>query len=105
VKVENPEVAQTPDLRYLRKRVLYRRGFLPGSLSYFVYVLQNDTVGRRYVGQTSDLVRRLEEHNGISDHPHRFTRKFPGEWRLVHQEEYPTRSEAMLRRANPPQAD
>ncbi|MBN2210394.1 MAG: GIY-YIG nuclease family protein [Sedimentisphaerales bacterium] len=33
---------------------------------FWVYILINRTAGKRYVGQTDDLDRRLEEHNGQS---------------------------------------
>jgi len=66
-------------------------------LSYFVYVLLNDTAGRRYVGQTDDLTRRLAEHNGLSENPRRYTSKYAGTWRIIHSEELATRSEAMRR--------
>lgn len=92
-------------------------------MKFFAYILQNDSVGRRYVGHTDDLARRLAEHNGTGDNPRRYTGKFPGEWRLVHQEEFASRAEAMSRekwlksgvgrawldgllgRASPPKAD
>jgi putative endonuclease len=66
-------------------------------LSFHVYVLVNDAARRRYVGQTDNLARRLLQHNGLSDNPHRYTRKFPGVWRLIHTEEYASRAEAMRR--------
>ena len=47
-------------------------------MPYFVYVLRN-AEGRIYVGQTSDLERRLEEHrNGMS----RWTAN-RGPWTLI----------------------
>ena len=76
--------------------------------------------GRLYIGSTNDMERRLAEHQeGLS----RWTRN-RGPWELVHQEPFPTRSDAMRRerqlksaqgrerlatlldgRAGPPQAD
>ena len=88
-----------------------------------MYVLINRAAGRRYVGQTDDLSRRLAEHNGASTNARRFTGKYPGEWQLLHQETFSTRSAAMRRerwlksgvgrawldaefgRASPPKAD
>jgi putative endonuclease len=59
---------------------------------FSVYVLRNPA-GRLYVGQTSDLARRLEQHvNGES----RWTRTY-GPWTLVHKEEFASRAEAMAR--------
>ncbi|MGE0688090.1 MAG: GIY-YIG nuclease family protein [Dehalococcoidia bacterium] len=59
---------------------------------FIVYVLRNPA-GRLYIGQTSDLPRRLQQHlNGES----RWT-KSHGPWTLVHSEEFDTRAEAMTR--------
>ena len=46
----------------------------------YVYLLQSDTlVGKRYVGVTSDLKKRLAEHNaGKAPHTSKFT-----PWKLV----------------------
>jgi len=32
-------------------------------MSYWVYILQSESTGKTYTGQTSDLKRRLNEHN------------------------------------------
>jgi hypothetical protein len=36
-----------------------------GSLEFTVYVLISESTGRRYVGQTDDLPRRLAEHKSV----------------------------------------
>ena len=60
---------------------------------FFVYVLRSLSTGKSYIGQTSNLKRRLQEHQeGIV----RYTRG-KGPWSLVYTEEYPTRSQAMKR--------
>jgi putative endonuclease len=64
---------------------------------FYVYVLKNKQAGKRYIGQTNDLNRRIAEHNGKGTNPKCYTRKFPGLWQLIYSEEYPTRSEAMKR--------
>ncbi|MFM8249955.1 MAG: GIY-YIG nuclease family protein [Planctomycetota bacterium] len=64
---------------------------------YFVYVLQNQESGLRYVGQTDDLQRRIARHNQPDPAGVRFTGKHPGIWVLVYSESYATRAEAMLR--------
>jgi putative endonuclease len=62
-------------------------------MSYRVYILQNETSGRFYIGQTQDLGARLQYHNaGYS-----LALKNRGPWKLVHSEEYATRSEAVRR--------
>ena len=61
-------------------------------MPFFVYVLQN-LDGRFYIGQTSNLELRLERHNEGSV----IWTKGRGPWGLVYSEEFPTRSEAMVR--------
>lgn len=61
----------------------------------FVYILGSDGKGgrRTYVGWTTDLDRRLDEHNaGIGA---RSTRGH--QWSLLYAERYPSRREAMSR--------
>jgi len=64
---------------------------------FTVYVLRSESTGRRYVGQTNNLSRRLSEHNSIEHNRHKFTSRNAGPWTLVHEERYDTRSEAMIR--------
>ena len=65
-------------------------------VAYHVYVLMNPD-GALYVGQTSDLERRLAQHNDPSCRGTLHTKRHPGPWRLIHVEVFTTRSEAMLR--------
>ncbi len=59
---------------------------------YTVYIIQ-DEKNLRYIGQTENFQKRLEEHNsGLS-----FYTKRGNNWKLVHSEEYTTRSESMKR--------
>ena len=59
---------------------------------FHLYVLRNPE-GRLYVGVTSDLSRRLSEHNqGMT----RWT-SGRGPWRLVYHEEFETRAGALRR--------
>ncbi len=64
---------------------------------YHVYVIRSETTGRRYIGQTSDLRRRLQEHNDREHNRRKFTSRHAGPWRLVYSEHHETRSEAMMR--------
>jgi len=66
-------------------------------MAYWVYILQSGTNSKRYVGQTSDLQRRLQEHNNPALGKNRYTRKQKGPWRLIHSEKCETRSDAMKR--------
>ncbi len=64
-------------------------------MSCFVYILGSNDEGtpRTYVGWTTDLTRRLDEHNsGIGA---RSTRGHT--WHLLYAERYGTRAEAMSR--------
>lgn len=62
-------------------------------LGCYAYVLESETTGKRYVGHTKDLDHRLRWHNAGYNAS---TRK-RGPWRVIHQEEFSTRSEAMRR--------
>ena len=92
-------------------------------MTFHVCVLESDSTGRRYVGQTDDLQRRLGEHNNPSHSQAKFATKQAGPWRLIYHEVQPSRSDAMRRerwlksgvgrawlkeglgRASPPEAD
>ena len=64
---------------------------------YFVYVLRNLRTKSFYVGHTSDLERRITQHNTSDLNPNRYTNRIRGPWKLIHKEEYPSRAEAMKR--------
>jgi putative endonuclease len=59
---------------------------------YFVYVLELSS-GKKYVGQTNNLTRRLEEHKSGRG---RFTRKYEVK-KLLYFEQCNSRSQAMDR--------
>ncbi len=62
---------------------------------FWGYILKN-SAGRLYVGQTSDLARRLTEHNDPARVKSRYTAK-SGPWTLIWSEAHGSRSEAMER--------
>jgi len=64
---------------------------------YWVYILQSETTGKTYVGQAENLERRLTQHNDPKFRLTLYTKRNPGPWKLIHREEYPTRSDAMRR--------
>ena len=64
---------------------------------FVVYVLVSESTGRRYIGQTDDLDRRVAEHNDPEHNPRKFTSRNAGPWVVVHFEEFSTRAEAMAR--------
>jgi putative endonuclease len=59
---------------------------------YRVYLLLHPT-GTSYVGISSDVFRRLEQHNNKTGA--KFTRCFTPEWELVYYTEEMTKSEAL----------
>ena len=64
---------------------------------FYAYILISESTGKLYIGQTDNLMRRLCEHNDPTHNPKKFTTKQKGPWKLIHSEEFSTRSEAMLR--------
>ncbi len=60
---------------------------------YIVYAIYSVKLDKIYIGQTSDLGRRLKEHiSGYSFYTSR-----TNDWELFYQEEYAHRSEAIRR--------
>jgi putative endonuclease len=63
---------------------------------FTVYVLRSLKNNKRYVGQTSkDTLLRLQEHNSGCN---KWTRE-NGPFKIIHTENYDTRSEAIKKRA------
>lgn len=62
-------------------------------MEYFVYILESEIEGRLYKGQTSDINKRIIEHNSGK------TKSTKGykPWKLVYFETFKTREEAVLR--------
>ncbi|MGA9120858.1 MAG: GIY-YIG nuclease family protein [Bacteroidota bacterium] len=60
---------------------------------FAVYVLQSESCGSFYVGQTEDTAERVQRHNEGRVPATRGK----GPWRVVHTEQYATRSEACRR--------
>ena len=61
-------------------------------MPHVVYVINCDT-GNYYIGYTSDLEKRLKQHNdGLS----KWTKRYKN-WKVIYQEEYKTRTEALKR--------
>ena len=62
---------------------------------FTVYVIYNRFSDKIYIGQTSDLEKRIVEHN--MKRGNHFTAKHQGKWELIYQESVPTRSKALTR--------
>ena len=63
------------------------------SPSYFAYVLRSLKDGKLYIGMTTDVQRRLQEHNHGKNPSTRHRLPFL----LVHTEVYPSREQAAKR--------
>ncbi len=64
---------------------------------FWVYVIINNK-DKIYIGQTSNLENRLNRHNGfLSNKKTSYTSKNKGLWKIIYQEKYFTRKEALLR--------
>jgi len=62
---------------------------------FWVYILQSESSGRYYCGQTSNVDQRLRQHNDPEYRLSRTTGNFKGPWALVWSRQYNTRGEAM----------
>lgn len=65
---------------------------------YYTYVIFNQLLQRIYIGQTNNLEKRLQRHNqNLPTKKTSYTSKHKGVWKLVYQEMYNTRKEAIKR--------
>lgn len=62
---------------------------------YVVYAIYNRLLDKVYIGQTSDIYKRIKEHNLHTFAG--FTSRFEGKWELIFKESIATRSEALKR--------
>jgi putative endonuclease len=60
---------------------------------FYLYILQSESTDRFYIGQTQNVCERLAYHN--ANYSKSLKNRRP--WRLVHTEQYKTRSEALIR--------
>jgi putative endonuclease len=58
-----------------------------------LYILQSEKTGQYYVGSTTDLDRRLSEHQ----RGHTPSTRKRGPWKLIHREDFATLLEARQR--------
>ena len=62
-------------------------------MPFIVYIIYSSTKNKFYIGFTSDIEERIIRHNQKS-------KGFTGstnDWKIVHTETYPTKSEALSR--------
>jgi putative endonuclease len=62
---------------------------------YWTYALYSKSADLLYVGQTKDLEKRIQQHNGLTKFKNWTHRHKP--WELLHTETFPSRKEAILR--------
>ena len=62
---------------------------------FWIYALYNNVVKKIYIGQTSDIEKRIKQHNlKLGNH---YTARFQGRWELIYKESVATRSESIKR--------
>lgn len=65
---------------------------------YWVYVLKSASSGKIYIGQTENLILRLDRHNGLlASKKKSYTKLNTGPWVIVYKENLQTRPEAIKR--------
>ena len=62
---------------------------------FYVYIIENSLSHAWYIGFSTDVARRLDEHNQRIGS--RFTRKAKGDWSLIYLEGYFNKSDALGR--------
>ena len=60
---------------------------------YKLYVIQSTTANKKYIGVATDEIVRLSQHNNKQVR----STKFYAPWKLIHTEEYQTKTEALQR--------
>src|SRR3990172_12738967 len=63
-------------------------------MQMWVYILQSESTGRYYCGQTSNLERRIDQRTDPTYQLSKTTKRFRGPWRLIWSHECPDRIEA-----------
>lgn len=63
---------------------------------FYTYILHNSEIDRFYIGSTSNIEARIEDHN-IKNHKTKYTRKQAGEWKLVYKEEFINKTDSIKR--------
>ena len=64
-------------------------------MTYHLYIIQSQSTGRYYCGQTKNLQQRLRHHNDPDYRSDATTRRFTGPWNLAWSEEHQTRNSVM----------
>jgi putative endonuclease len=67
---------------------------------YYTYILQSESTGKYYIGYTSNLEDRIDQHNHPLNSKNKTTKRFQGPWKLVYSESFSTKTEAIQREKN-----
>ncbi len=67
--------------------------FIERNKMFYVYILKSEKDGKRYIGSTNDLIRRINQHNGGQVTSTKNRRPFI----MIHKEEFKEEKEARLR--------
>ena len=65
-------------------------------MPFSVYIIQSETTGRYYCGHSSDVARRLNQHNDPEYRFSKTTKSLEGPWKLIWAQETASRAEAMI---------
>jgi len=63
----------------------------------WVYIIQSESSGRYYCGQSSNVQQRLRQHNDPEYRLSKTTKHFAGPWKLIWTNEYLNRSQGACR--------
>ena len=66
-------------------------------MAYWVYVLYSENSARYYCGSTSNLEKKIAQHNHPDFDAAKTTTRFKGPWDLVWSEEMNSKTEALKR--------
>ncbi|HOE64202.1 MAG TPA: GIY-YIG nuclease family protein [Candidatus Sumerlaeota bacterium] len=66
-------------------------------MPFSVYIIQSESTSEIYIGQTSNLERRIAQHNDPDFKGTLHTKRRKGPWWLLYHEEFPARYMAMKR--------
>jgi len=64
-------------------------------MNCWVHILRSQRSGRFHCGHTSDLDRRLRQHNDLQYSLSETTKRFEGSWKMMWSQACETRAEAM----------
>jgi putative endonuclease len=65
-------------------------------MDHWVYILQSESSGRYYCGQTRDLKKRVLQHNDPINDLSKTTKRFKGPWKLVWSKKVASASESII---------